>query len=142
MKASLKPGIEYVHAFTIPENKTVPHLYPEAEQFRSMPQVLATGFMVGLMEWACIEAIAPHLDEGEGSLGIHIDVSHVSATPPGLTVCVSVQCIEVEGRRLTFKVSAHDGLDLIGEGRHQRMVVNWERFNDKVAEKARRAKND
>jgi fluoroacetyl-CoA thioesterase len=100
-----------------------------------MPKVFATGFLVGLMEWACIEAIAPHLDAGEGSLGVHVDVSHSAATPPGLTITVDVECTAVEGRKLTFRVSAHDGIDLIGEGRHQRVVVAWDRFNAKVAEK-------
>ena len=104
-----------------------------------MPPVFATGFMVGLMEWACIEAIAPHLDDGEGSLGIHLDVSHVSATPPGMTVAVTTRCTEVDGRRLAFTISAHDGLGLISEARHQGVVVEWARFNEKVAEKARQA---
>ncbi len=139
MKPSLKQGIEHVLEFTIPESKTVPHLYPESELFRSMPPVFATGFLIGLMEWACIEAIAPHLDDGEGSLGIHVDVSHVSATPPGMTVAVTARCTQVDGRRLTFMVSAHDGIGLIGEGRLERVVVEWARFNQKVAEKARQA---
>ncbi len=141
MRPSLKPGIEYIHAFTIPENKTIPHLYPESEIFLSMPRVLATGFMVGLMEWACAEALVPHLEEGEGSVGILVDVSHLSPTPPGLEVKVTAKCTAVEGRRLSFTISAHDGLDLIGEGRHERMVVRWDRFNEKVADKARRAAN-
>jgi fluoroacetyl-CoA thioesterase len=141
VKPSLQAGIEYVHVFTIPESKTVPHLYPESEIFLSMPRVLATGFLVGLMEWACAEALAPHLEDGEGSLGVHVDISHLSPTPPGLQVTVTAICTAVEGRRLSFTVSAHDGLDLIGEGRHQRIVVRWDRFNEKLAAKARRAEN-
>ena len=62
MKASLKPGIRYIHKFTIPESKTVPALYPESEEFVAMPAVFATGFLVGFLEWACIKAINPHLD--------------------------------------------------------------------------------
>jgi fluoroacetyl-CoA thioesterase len=101
-----------------------------------MPKVFATGFMVVLMEWVCIQLMAPHLDEGEGSLGTHIDVSHLAATPPGFTVTVDVECIEVSGRKLVFMVRAHDGVDLIGEGRHGRAVVRWDRFNARVADKA------
>ena len=86
MKDTLKPGLVHQFEFVVPESKTVPHLYPEAPEFQSMPAVLATGFMVGLMEWTCLQLLAPHLDEGEGSLGIHVNVSHQAATPPGLTV--------------------------------------------------------
>jgi len=139
MKATLRPGLSHRFSYTVPINKTVPHLYPEARSFQVMPAVFATGFMVGLMEWTCIELIASHLDEGEGSLGIHVDFSHVAATPPGLTVTVDAECTAVDGRRLTFKLRAHDGVDLISEGRHQRMVVKWDRFTARVAEKARAA---
>jgi len=139
MKDSLKPGLRHRFVYTVPENKTVPHLYPEAADFQTMPAVFATGFMVGLMEWTCIQLMAPHLDPGEGSLGIHVDVSHLAATPPGLTVTVDAECTAVNGRKLTFNVTAHDGVDLIGEGRHERAVVVWDRFNGRVAEKAKSA---
>ena len=60
-----------------------PHLYPEAKAFQEMPKVFATGYMVGLMEWACIEAMAPHMEPGEGSVGTLVNVTHTAATPPG-----------------------------------------------------------
>ena len=123
MKATLKPGLTHRFTYQVPQNKTVPHLYPEVADFQAMPEVFATGFMVGLMEWTCMQLLAPHLDPGEGSLGVHIDVSHTAATPPGLTVTVDAECLAVDGPRITFKVKAHDGVDLIGEGRHQRFVV-------------------
>ena len=78
----------------------MPHLYPEAPEFKEMPTVFATGFMVGLMEWTCLKVLAPHLDEGEGSLGVHIDVSHIAATVPGQTVTVDAECTKVSGRRV------------------------------------------
>jgi fluoroacetyl-CoA thioesterase len=140
MKDTLKAGLKHCFTYTVPTNKTVPHLYPEAADFRAMPDVFATGYMVGLMEWTCIQLMAPHLDPGEGSLGIHIDVSHAAATPPGLTITVEAECVDVKGRRLTFKVRAHDGVDLIGEGRHERAVVAWDKFNARVAEKAKAAR--
>jgi fluoroacetyl-CoA thioesterase len=139
MKATLQHGLTHSFAFVVPADKTVPHLYPEAADFAVMPEVFATGFMVGLMEWTCIQMIAPHLDRGEGSLGTHINVSHVAATPPGLTITVDAKCVAVEGRKLTFDVKAHDGVDTIGEGSHQRTVVSWDRFNARVADKAARA---
>ncbi|MGI9384243.1 MAG: thioesterase family protein [Methyloligellaceae bacterium] len=135
MKDSLKPGLSQRFAFTVPETKTVPHLYPEASEFQDMPAVFATGFMVGLMEWTCLKLLAPHLDEGEGSLGVHVDISHSAATPPGLTVTVDAECVEVRGPRAMFVVRAHDGIDEIGAGRHERFIVRWDRFNDRVAQK-------
>ena len=62
MKETLKVGLEHVHAYRVPENKTVPYLYPEAKLFEEMPKVFATGYMIGLMEWACMEAMAPHME--------------------------------------------------------------------------------
>lgn len=135
MKDSLKPGLRHRFAFTVPETKTVPHLYPEASEFQEMPAVFATGFMVGLMEWTCLKLLQPHLDEGEGSVGVHVDVSHGAATPPGLTVTVDAECVAVDGRRVSFAVGAHDGVDEIGKGRHERFIVKWNRFNDSLAHK-------
>ena len=140
MKPTLKAGLTHRFSYRMPENKTVPHLFPEAADFQSMPKVFATGFMVVLMEWVCIQLMTPHLDEGEGSLGVHIDVSHVAATPPGLAVTVDVECLAVEGKRLTFHVKAHDGIDLIGEGKHQRALVTVEKFNARVVQKAEAAR--
>jgi fluoroacetyl-CoA thioesterase len=138
MKPSLKAGIKHRLAYTVPMNKTVPFTYPEAPEIASMPKVFATGFMIVLMEWACVQLITPHLDADEGSLGTHVDVSHVAATPPGFTVTVDVECKKVEGRKLEFHVRAHDGVDLIGEGLHERVVVAWDKFNARVAQKAER----
>jgi fluoroacetyl-CoA thioesterase len=136
MKATLKSGLTHRFTYQVPAQKTVPHLYQEAPEFQAMPAVFATGFMVGLMEWTCIQLLAPHLDAGEGSLGTHIDVSHLAATPAGLNVTVDAECTAVRGRRASFRVRAHDGVDMIGEGRHERAIVVWDRFNAKVAEKA------
>ena len=101
-----------------------------------MPKVFATGNMIVLMEWVCTQLLAPHLDAGEGSLGVHVDVSHLAATLPGQTVTVDVECNSVTGQRITFGVKAHDGIDLIGEGRHERFVVAWDKFNARLAAKA------
>jgi fluoroacetyl-CoA thioesterase len=102
-----------------------------------MPSVLATGYFVALAEWACIELIKPHLDwPREQSLGTHVNLSHLAATPPGLTVEVRVRLASVEGRKLVFAVSAHDGVDTIGAGTHERHTIDAERFERKVAAKA------
>jgi fluoroacetyl-CoA thioesterase len=139
MKASLKPGLTHSFSYVVPENKTVPFTYPESPEIAAMPKVFATGFMIVLMEWTCLQLLAPHLDAGEGSLGIHVDVSHLAATLPGMTVTVEAECIAVDGRKATFKVRAHDGIDVIGEGRHERAVVAWNKFKARVADKAKAA---
>jgi fluoroacetyl-CoA thioesterase len=136
MKATLKPGLTHRFSYKVPENKTVPYTYPEAPEIAAMPKVFATGNMIILMEWVCAQLLAPHLDSGEGSLGTHVDVSHLAATPPGMTVTVDVECVAVTGQRVTFKVKAHDEVDLIGEGRHERFVVMWDKFNARLVAKA------
>ena len=139
MKDTLKPGIESEFTFRIPESKTVPALYPESTEFQEMPEVFATGFMVGFLEWACIKAINPYLDwPGEQTVGTHIDVSHIAATPVGFEATAKVKLIEVDGRRLVFEVEAHDGVDLISKGRHVRYIINKDKFNLKMKEKITR----
>ena len=136
MKDTLKPGIRYAHKFVVPSSKTVPALYPESADFVAMPEVFATGFLVGFLEWACIKAVNPHLDwPGEQTVGTHIDVSHEAATPPGLEVTATVELIAVEDRKLVFAVEAHDGIDLISRGRHERYIINKEKFDAKVSGK-------
>ena len=139
MKPTLQPGLKYTFAYTVPVSKTVPHLYQESPELAAMPEVFATGFMVGLLEWTCLQLLAPHLDEGEGSVGVQVNVSHQAATPPGFTVTVEAECIEVNGPRATFAVRAHDGVDTISQGRHERFIVKWDRFNARLAEKMARA---
>ena len=140
MKPSLRAGLKHSFSYLVPEAKTVPHLYRESAELRAMPEVFATGFMVGLMEWTCLKVLEPHLEEGEGSLGVHIDVSHIAATVPGQTVTVDAECTKFDGRRAWFHVKAHDGIDLIGEGRHVRMIIQWSRFVARVNEKAKAAR--
>ena len=142
MKDSLKPGIEYELVYLVPESKTVPHLYPEAPEFQVMPRVFATGFMVGLMEWACLLAILPHLDwPEEQSVGTHVNLSHSAATPPGLEVRAKVKLVQVDGRRLVFEVEAHDGVDTICKGTHERFLINAAKFVERVKAKAQAAQH-
>lgn len=136
MKPTLRPGIRYQHNYKVPPSKTVPALYPESEDFLAMPEVFATGFLVGFLEWACVLAIKPHLDWPEElTLGTHIDISHEAATPPGLEVTATVELVAVEGKRLIFEVEAHDGVDIIARGRHERMIANRAKFDAKLAAK-------
>ncbi len=107
-KDTLQPGLTYEFKFTVTEKKTVPYLYPESDEFQVMPRVLATGYMVGLFEWACILALKPYLDwPDEQRVGTNVKLSHLAATPPGLTVTVQVILVKVEGRRSKTDFFAH-----------------------------------
>lgn len=138
MKNTLKPGLTHQFKYTVPDNKTVPFLYPEAPEFQQMPKVLATGFMVGLFEWTCIQAVNPHIDwPHEQTVGVGVQLNHLAATPPGLTVTVEVRLAEVEGRKLVFSIVADDGVDKISEGTHERFVIDAAKFNARVADKSK-----
>ena len=142
MKDTLKPGIESEFTFHLPGTKTVPALYPESPEFQEMPEVFATGFLVGFLEWACIQAVNPHLDwPVEQTVGTHIDVSHVAATPAGFDVTAKVKLIEVQGRRLLFEVEAHDGVELSSKGQHERFIINKDKFDAKIQEKISRTRD-
>ena len=132
MKSTLKPGLSHRIVYTVAERTTVPYTYPDLPIIAAMPKVFATGFMIMLMERACTEFLGAHLDPGEG------DVSHLAATPVGMSVTVEAECAKIVDRRITFNVKAHDEVELIGEGRHERFVVAWDKFNARVAEKAGR----
>ena len=139
MKETLKEGLAHTFAFSIDDSKLVPALYPESEEFQAMPNVFATGYMIGLIEWTCIQTLNPHLDwPQEQSVGTHVDVSHIAATPPGFEVTVEVKLVEVDGRRLVFEVEAHDGIDLISRGRHERFVISKDKFDRKMGHKAKK----
>ena len=119
MKSDLRPGIAHRFTFRIPATKAVPHLYAESPEF--------------------LQAVNPHLDwPAEQTVGTHINVSHSAATPPGLDVTVKVELVQVEGRRLVFEVEAHDGVDLISRGSHERFVIDRARFGEKVQRKSPR----
>ena len=102
--------------------------------------VFATPQMVLLMERAAVNALAPHLAPGQQSVGTMVNVRHLAATPLGATVTARAELIAVDGRRLTFRVSAHDGTELIGEGTHERALIDLARFEAKVAAKTEAAR--
>ena len=136
MRDSLRAGLEGTFRYRVPESKTVPRIYEEAPDFQLMPEVLATGYLVALAEWACIELIKPHLDwPREQSLGTHVDLSHTAATPPGMTIEIHARLQSVDGRKLVFAVQARDDVDAISAGRHERHVIDAARFERKLAGK-------
>jgi len=136
MKDSLKPGLRATLAMPVAPSMLVPGLTDLFPSFADMPEVLATMAMVGFIEAACIKSLVGHLDAGEHSVGVHVDVSHLAATPVGVTIRAEVELVAVEGRRLSFAVQAFDERGLIGEGRHQRAVIDVARFLERVRARA------
>lgn len=125
--------------YQVPPTKTVPHLYPESEDYRIMPEVFATGFMVGLLEWCAILALRPVLEEGEGSLGTRVDIRHSAPTPPGAMLTVTARCIKIDGTYVEWEVEARDDDgEVAASGIHGRNVIVTERFLRRVAKKAER----
>lgn len=102
--------------------------------------VLATPVMISLIEEAALDALDPILPEGMQSLGTHLDVSHVAATPTGMKVTATARVSAIDGRTVTFEVEAHDAEDLIGRGTHTRVVVTAAKFQARVDEKAQRSR--
>ena len=102
-----------------------------------LPQVLATPVMILILENAALAAIRPYLDNGESAVGTAIDVRHLAATPVGHEVHAEAEVVKVHGKRIEFKVSAHDETEDIGHGTHQRMVIDLASFNERLARKSK-----
>jgi fluoroacetyl-CoA thioesterase len=142
MSPELKPGIRFEWRYLIPAHSTVPELYHDTAVCRDMPDVLATGYMVGMMELACLNGIMPYVDwPREQSVGSHVSFSHLAASTPGMTLTIKGEVIEVEGRRVKFRVEAWDNLDKITEGVHERHIILSEKFLAKMAEKKARIRS-
>ena len=134
MRDTLRAGLAHTFRYRVPAEKTVPALFPEAPEFQVMPRVFATGFLVGLVEWTCIQAVNPHLDwPREQTVGTRVDVTHTAPTPPGKEVTVEVELTAVDGRRLVFRVAARDDAAPICAGTHERFVIDAEKFNARLA---------
>lgn len=98
-------------------------------------EVFATPMMIAMIEQTCNDSVLPHLEAGQGTVGTLVNVSHVSATPVGRRVWCESELVEVDCRRLVFKVKAYDESGLIGEGMHERFIIDTAKFMEKVAAK-------
>jgi len=110
-----------------------------ANQFKdaALPPVFATPMMVTAMENAALNAVRDYLDEGESAVGTLVNVCHLAATPSGHRVTAEAEVTKVDGRRIEFKVSARDEVEEIGNGTHERMVVDLKRLAARLQAKAR-----
>ncbi len=100
-------------------------------------RVFATPMMISLMEETCQKSVVPYLEEGQETVGTKVDIVHVSSTPIGMKVWCESELIDIDRRRLVFKVAAYDEKGLIGEGRHERFIIDIARFKEKTESKLR-----
>jgi predicted thioesterase len=129
----LPAGLKGVAELVVGEQHTAPRVGS------GRIRVLATPVMINLIEAAALAAVEQSLPEEHQSLGTHLDITHVAATPVGMRVKATAEVVRVEGRTVYFKVRAEDERELIGEGTHERVVVNLDRFDKRVQDKARGA---
>jgi predicted thioesterase len=133
MSEELKAGLTHEMERQTTEDMSAQKVYPH------VPNVYATRAMVGHFEEVCADMVLPHLGEGEQTVGIGMKFKHTAATPLGMTVRFKAELIEVDGRKLTFSVEGFDEIDKIGEATHERFIINADKFNSKMAEKAEKA---
>jgi len=137
----LQPGLRFEARQVVTDAQTVPQVAPDWAGFKDMPPVFATAMMVGFIEQTCVLAVHPLLSDGQGTVGTHVDVSHVAATPVGMAVTARIELVAVEDRSLLFKVQCHDEAGLIGEGMHRRAIIHVGKFLARVDEKARQQRD-
>jgi len=125
----IQPGVSGSAQLVVGEEHTAPRVGS------GKVHVLATPVMINLIEAAALAAIESLLPEGFQSLGTHLDVRHIAATPVGMRIFASARVTRVEGRTVTFAVEARDEKELIGDGTHERVVVNVAKFDQRVQRK-------
>jgi fluoroacetyl-CoA thioesterase len=127
--STLEPGLTGRASTVVTEDKTANALGSGNVKAYSTPSLIA------LLEGAAVDALRSHLGDGQTSVGTSLNVKHLAATPVGMTVSAAAVLKEVDGRRLVFEVSASDEVELIGQGTHERFIVDRERFEKRVREK-------
>ncbi len=128
-ESELKPGIKGEATIQVTPEMTANRIAT------GVVEVYATPQMIALMEKASSEAVQPYLEVGQSTVGTLVNVTHIAATPIGQTVRARAELVEVDGRRLVFAVAAYDELEKIGEGRHERFIIDESRFLNRVARK-------
>jgi fluoroacetyl-CoA thioesterase len=131
----LKPGLRHSATIRVSEAMAVPAQGWMMGGTVEMPPVFATANMIAFIEWTCVAALAPYLAPHQRTVGTRVEISHSAATPIGMQVTAEIELIEIDGRRLRFKVSCHDEAEPIGEGFHERTIVDHDRFMARLARK-------
>lgn len=135
MKHTLVPGVTASVSVVVDDSLTVPGVSDAFPGFAEMPRVFATAYLVGFAECAAMAALADHLDEGESSVGVDVRFDHTAATPVGLTVTADAEVTAVDGRVVSFRIVLRDDVEQIGQGTHQRAIINRARFDARVEAK-------
>ena len=136
MLDDLKPGLKHRATITVGEALGVPAAAALFGSSAEMPPVFATAQMIAFVEWTCVAALAPYLAPHQRTVGTRVDMSHIAATPVGMNVTAGVELVEIDGRRLRFKARCRDEAEPIGEGFHERMVIDHTRFMQRLARKS------
>ncbi len=137
MRPDLIAGQRFSWHTTIPARATVPALYEDTPFCRDMPDVLATGYLVGMMELACLHGLMPYVDwPREQSLGTMVNFRHLAPSLPGATLRIEGEVLAIEGRTIRFQVDAWDGDTKVCEGSHERVLIDPVRFKAKLQAKA------
>jgi fluoroacetyl-CoA thioesterase len=129
---SLQPGLTHESTLIVEAKHTASHLGSGSHGV----DVLATPVMIGLMEDAARHLVDSHLEPGQMTVGVNLNITHLAPTPIGMRVTARAELTAVEGRRLTFKVEAHDEQEKIGTGTHTRAIITLDRFMEKAKQKA------
>lgn len=127
--SKLKVGLKGTASIKVGEEQTAPRIGS------GRVRVLATPVMINMMEAAALDAVENLLPPGHQSLGTHLDVGHYAATPVGMTLRATAEVTKIDGRNIEFRVEAFDDKERIGDGQHSRVVVNVERFDQRVQRK-------
>lgn len=133
---TLAVGLRHREQLTVESRHTVPEVDSAWPGFQDMPPVLATAMMVAFIEQTCIMGLRPFLTPAQRTVGIHVDVGHLAATPAGMKITAEVELIEIDGKTLLFKVSCQDEAGLIGEGTHRRAIIDVARFMQRLQAKS------
>ena len=131
----LNPGLKHRATITVGEALAVPAQAQLFDPLTEMPPVFATAQMIAFVEWTCVAALAPYLAANQRTVGTLVDMTHVAATPIGMNVTAEIELIEIDGRRLRFKASCQDEVEPIGEGFHERTIIDHARFMQRLAGK-------
>ena len=135
MKRPVPEGLRITKKYTVPADKVARRLMPESRQFQTLPEMLATGYLCGLIEWTCMELVETYLDDGDHTIGVQMNLTQAVPTPPGVELEIVIRYHSIEGRRLRFQFTVRDSRELISEGTHERYIVNLARLEQTLAQK-------
>jgi fluoroacetyl-CoA thioesterase len=131
----LKVGLRHSETLTVIEALAVPAQARLFDPSTEMPPVFATAQMIAFVEWTCVHALAPYLGAHQRTVGTRVEMTHIAATPIGMRVTAEVELVAIDGRTIRFKVACRDEREPIGDGFHERVVIDHDRFMARLVRK-------